>query len=394
MSKGIKKISPNLKLIILIGIVSFFADMTYESARSIIPQYFTYVLGGSVFALGIVMGLGDFLGYSFRSVSGKISDITRNYWGMMFLGYVINLFAVPLLALANNYIVASILIIMERLGRATRIPPRDYVISTMGSENRIGYSFALQNLLDQAGAVIGPLIISAMLFYNYGFRHAFLFLAIPATLSILFLYTSYRYSKKEKNFEARKNIEKGIKKRHLIYYILGIGLSAAGIYNIPFILVSAQGFLAQYEVTLIFTLAMAGEGVFGFIFGIAYDKIGKEIIIFGPILAILIISMVSFHNILFYMLLGLLFGAFTGINDTVARSIVGSYIEEKQRGSIFGILNTSYGYGLLVADILVGYFFKQISIIITYIIILQISSIILLLKFFKEVNHEQYNTKL
>jgi hypothetical protein len=52
-------------------------------------------------------------------------------------------------------------------------------------------------------------------------------------------------------------------------------LSAAGIYNIPFILVSAQGFLAQYEVTLIFTLAIVGEGIFGFIFGIAYDKIGK-----------------------------------------------------------------------------------------------------------------------
>jgi Major Facilitator Superfamily. len=150
MSKGKKEISPNLMLITLIGIVSFFADMTYESARSMIPQYFTYILGGSVFALGIVIGIGDFLGYSFRSVSGKISDRTRNYWGMMFLGYTINLFAVPLLALANNYIIASILIIMERMGRATRIPPRDYVISTVASENKIGYSFALQNLLDQA----------------------------------------------------------------------------------------------------------------------------------------------------------------------------------------------------------------------------------------------------
>ncbi|MFP3215636.1 MAG: MFS transporter, partial [Candidatus Micrarchaeota archaeon] len=66
MNEGIRKISSNLKLIILIGIVSFFADMTYESARSIIPQYFTYVLSGSVFALGIVIGFGDFLGYSFR----------------------------------------------------------------------------------------------------------------------------------------------------------------------------------------------------------------------------------------------------------------------------------------------------------------------------------------
>ena len=389
MSKEKKEISPNLMLIILIGIVSFFADMTYESARSIIPQYFTYILGGSVFALGIVIGLGDFLGYSFRSVSGKISDRTRNYWGMMFLGYTINLFAVPLLALANNYIVASILIIMERMGRATRIPPRDYVISTVASENKIGHSFALQNLLDQAGAVIGPLIISMMLFYKYGYRDAFLFLGIPAILSILFLYISYKYSKKGINFESRKKIEKGIKKKHLMYYFVGIGLSAAGIFSISFILVLAQGFLEQYEVTLIFTLAMVGEGIFGFIFGIAYDKIGKEIIIIGPILAILIISMVNFHNILIYMFLGLLFGAFTGINDTVTRSVVASYIEETHRGSVFGTLNTSYGYGLLVSSIFIGYFFNQISIIIIYIITLQISSIIVLLKFFKKVNFEK-----
>jgi Major Facilitator Superfamily. len=392
MSKGKKEISPNLMLITLIGIVSFFADMTYESARSMIPQYFTYILGGSVFALGIVIGIGDFLGYSFRSVSGKISDRTRNYWGMMFLGYTINLFAVPLLALANNYIIASILIIMERMGRATRIPPRDYVISTVASENKIGYSFALQNLLDQAGAVIGPLIISIILFYKYGYRDAFLFLGVPAILSILFLYISYRYSKKEINFEYRRKIEKGIKKKHLIYYFVGIGLSAAGIFSISFILVLAQGFLQQYEVILIFTLAMVGEGIFGFIFGIAYDKIGKEIIIIGPILAILIILMVNFHNILIYMFLGLLFGSFTGVNDTVTRSVVANYIEETNRGSVFGTLNTSYGYGLLVSSIFIGYFFNRISIVIVYVIILQITSIIVLLKFFKKVNDSAPNS--
>jgi MFS family permease len=389
MNGRIKRMSSNLKLIILIGIVSFFADMTYESARGIIPQYFTYVLSGSVFALGIVIGLGDFLGYSFRFVSGKISDKTRNYWGMMFLGYVINLFAVPLLALANNYIIASILIIMERMGRATRIPPRDYVISTLGSEKKIGSAFAIQNLLDQAGAVIGPLIISILLFYNYGYRDAFLFLAIPAILSISFLFISYKYSKSKKNFKAPKKIENGIKRRHLIYYFVGIGLSAAGIFHISFILVLAQRFLEQYIVTLIFTLAMVGEGVFGFIFGVAYDKIGKEIIIIGPILAMLLISMINFHNIWVYMFLGLLFGAFTGINDVVTRSIVASYVEEEHRGTIFGLLNTSYGYGLLASGIFVGYFFNQINIIIIYTVILQILSIITLLKFFKKVNNEE-----
>jgi len=389
MNEGIKRMGSNLKLIILIGIVSFFADMTYESARSIIPQYFTYVLSGSVFALGIVIGFGDFLGYSFRFVSGKISDKTRNYWGMMFLGYVINLFAVPLIALANNYIIASILIIMERVGRATRIPPRDYVISTLGSEKKIGSAFAIQNILDQAGAVMGPLIISVLLFYNYGYRNAFLLLAIPAILSISFLFISYKYSKSKKNFETPKKIENGIKNRHLIYYFVGIGLSAAGIFHISFILVLAQRFLEQYIVTLIFTLAMVGEGVFGFIFGVAYDKIGKEIIVIGPVLAMLLISMINFHNVWVYMFLGLLFGAFTGINDVVTRSIVASYIEEEHRGTIFGLLNTSYGYGLLASGIFIGYFFNQINIIIIYTVILQILSIIALLKFFKKVNNEK-----
>jgi Major Facilitator Superfamily. len=215
---------------------------------------------------------------------------------------------------------------------------------------------------------------------------------VPAILSILFLYISYRYSKKEINFEYRRKIEKGIKKKHLIYYFVGIGLSAAGIFSISFILVLAQGFLQQYEVILIFTLAMVGEGIFGFIFGIAYDKIGKEIIIIGPILAILIILMVNFHNILIYMFLGLLFGSFTGVNDTVTRSVVANYIEETNRGSVFGTLNTSYGYGLLVSSIFIGYFFNRISIVIVYVIILQITSIIVLLKFFKKVNDSVPNS--
>jgi len=102
--------------------------------------------------------------------------------------------------------------------------------------------------------------------------------------------------------------------------------------------------------------------------------------------------MVNFHNILIYMFLGLLFGSFTGVNDTVTRSVVANYIEETNRGSVFGTLNTSYGYGLLVSSIFIGYFFNKISIVIVYVIILQITSIIVLLKFFKKVNDSVTNS--
>ena len=108
-------------LIILIGIVSLFADFTYEGSRSIVPQYFT-LLGGSVFTLGIVLGVSEFFGYSLRIVSGKLADVTRNYWSLIFVGYAINLVAVPLLALVGNYEAAAVLIFMGEIREGGALP--------------------------------------------------------------------------------------------------------------------------------------------------------------------------------------------------------------------------------------------------------------------------------
>ena len=99
-----------LKFILLIGIVSLFADTTYEGARSIAGP-FLQVLGATGIIVGVVAGLGEFLGYSIRVVSGFLSDKMKNYWLITFIGYFINLFAVPLLVLAGNWQIAALLMI-------------------------------------------------------------------------------------------------------------------------------------------------------------------------------------------------------------------------------------------------------------------------------------------
>ena len=105
--------------VLIIGIVNLFADMTYEGARSITGP-FLGSLGASATVVGLVAGTGELLGYSLRSAAGYFADKTQRYWLIVFVGYVINMLAVPALALSGNWPIAAALIITERTGRALR----------------------------------------------------------------------------------------------------------------------------------------------------------------------------------------------------------------------------------------------------------------------------------
>lgn len=85
--------------VLILGIVNLFSDITYEGASSINGP-FLGTLGASAFAIGLISGIGEFLGYSLRFISGYFSDKSGKYWLVTFIGYIINLFAVPALALS------------------------------------------------------------------------------------------------------------------------------------------------------------------------------------------------------------------------------------------------------------------------------------------------------
>ena len=116
-NKNKKRISQAMLFIIFFGIVSLFSDMTHEGASSIRGAYFT-ILGASAGAIGFVSGLGELIGYSMRYVFGRIADKRKNYWFMTIFGYVIDVLAVPALALVgeNGWIAAAILLIIQRMG--------------------------------------------------------------------------------------------------------------------------------------------------------------------------------------------------------------------------------------------------------------------------------------
>ena len=109
---GIKTASPAITFVVLMGIVSLFADMTHEGARSIYGSYLP-LLGASATAIGFVSGFGELVGDSLRLFTGIIANKTKCYWGMTLLGYGVNVVAIPFLALVpeNGWMPACILIV-------------------------------------------------------------------------------------------------------------------------------------------------------------------------------------------------------------------------------------------------------------------------------------------
>jgi len=95
-----------LRFVLLVGVVSLFADFTYEGSRSIVGPYLA-TLGAGAIVIGTITGFGELLGYGLRLASGRLSDATRQFWSVTIAGYVVQMSAVPLLALARSWQLAA-----------------------------------------------------------------------------------------------------------------------------------------------------------------------------------------------------------------------------------------------------------------------------------------------
>lgn len=176
-----------MRFVILIGILSFFADCTYEGARGILGPFLAQA-GATATIIGVVMGLGELLGYGLRLVSGTLADASRRFWIITIVGYLLQMSVVPALALAHTWQQAAVLVVLERVGKAIRNPPRDVMLSNAARHvGGYGWVFGLHEAFDQCGAMIGPLVVAAMMACGGNYREAFAVLAIPAACNLGFL---------------------------------------------------------------------------------------------------------------------------------------------------------------------------------------------------------------
>lgn len=345
--------------VILLGIVSLFADMTYEGARSITGQYLA-ILGASGVVVGTVSGFAEMVGYTFRLLSGYLSDKTRQYWLITFIGYFLNLLAVPLLALAGNWQLAASLIVLERFGKALRSPAKDAMLSFATKEMGRGWGFGLHEAMDQTGAVLGPLLISLMLYFKGSYQMSFALLLIPAicALSMLTL-AKVMFPHPEKLEVSNPDLHaKSFPKKYWIY-IAAVSCVAAGYIDFPLIAFHFEkmGVIPNVWVPIFFAIAMGVGGVSSLVFGHLYDKLGIGVLAFVTAISALFVPFVFIDG--FYASLAgmILWGLGIGSQESVMRAVVADLVSSDRRGTAYGVLNVGFGIAWFLGSSLIGYLY-------------------------------------
>jgi hypothetical protein len=166
-ARGVTRLLRPWHFVLAFGIVSLLADMVYEGARSIIGPYLA-ALGASATVVGIVAGAGEFIGYGLRVVTGYAVTRTRHYWTWTILGYALTVLSVPLIGATGILAPALLLYGTERLGKAVRSPAKDTLLSHASAKTGRGSAFGVHQALDQTGAMLGPLLLAAVLVWNGG----------------------------------------------------------------------------------------------------------------------------------------------------------------------------------------------------------------------------------
>jgi len=345
-----------LRFVLMIGVVSFFADFAYEGSRSITGPFLA-TLGASGFVVGFVAGLGELLGYGLRFFSGRLSEKTRQFWPMTLFGYFVQMAAVPALALAGNWQIAALLIVLERVGKAIRNPPRDVMLSHAGKEMGIGWAFGLHEALDQAGALIGPLVLALVLAHRGQYRIAFATLLIPAIITaVLIVVTKFLYPRPEDLAPHSPQIHaEGLGPSFWIY-LVGASLVAAGFADYQLIAFHLQrhGVATAAWIPIFYAVAMATSGAGSLLFGKLFDRFGVTVLIPLTLLSIASAPLVFFGGFNLALAGAAVWGLGMGVHESIIPAAVAAMVPPERRPSAYGLFAAAYGIFWFLGSAAIG----------------------------------------
>ena len=344
------------RFVLLIGVVSFFADFVYEGARSVNGPYLA-VLGASATLVGIIAGLGELLGYGLRLVSGPLSERTGQFWPITLFGYVLQMAAVPLLAWAPSWRIAGLLIVLERVGKAIRNPPRDVMLSHASKDIGLGFGFGLHEAMDQAGALIGPLVVAVILARHGTYRDAFAVMLIPAILTLCFLVLArILYPKPEDLAVKHETVGASGLPRVFWIYMAGAALVAAGFADFSLVAFHFQkaSIVPNLWIPIFYSVAMATSGLGSLVFGRLFDRAGTGILVPLTLISAASAPLVFLGGFQLALIGVALWGLGMGVHESIIPAAVAAMVPQQRRPSAYGIFTGVYGVFWFIGSVIIG----------------------------------------
>jgi MFS family permease len=379
---GADRRSRAIRFVVLVGIVSLFADLTYEGSRSITGPYLA-VLGASATAVGVVAGGGELLGYALRLVSGRISDSLRSYWSITIIGYIIQMAAVPALALAGSWQMAAVLIVLERVGKAIRNPPANAMLAQASVEIGRGWGFGLHEALDQIGALVGPLVVAGVLAWRGEYQIAFAALLVPAVLTILTVVIArVTYPNPQELATRLADVQTGGLPRVFWLYLGGAALVAAGFadFSLMAFHFERKQIIDPTWIPIFYAAAMGASGLASLAFGRLFDRVGVGVLIPLTVGAALFAPLAFFGSPGPAFVGILLWGIGMGVHESIMAAAVAGMVPSGRIASAYGLFNLGYGVAWFAGSALMGFLYDvSIPALVVISIVLEVAAIPLFL---------------
>ncbi len=345
--------------IFALGFVSFFTDISSEMVFSLLPAFLLGLPGSSRTILGLIEGTAEALSYGLRAVSGIFSDKFRKRKMFVLSGYALSNVVKPFFAIARAPFDVFIIRVADRGGKAVRTSPRDALLSESVSEKRRGSAFGLHRTLDQAGAIVGPVIASvALLFLGFAIRDIFWLSLIPGAIALLILlfFVKERAGKSVSDFQLRVGIRSVLKGNFSLLLII-VGVFSLGAFNFSFVLLNAQeAGVAESLIPLVYAAINVAHTAIAIPAGVLSDRIGKEkVMVLGYgifLFTTLLILLPTNGSVAFFV--AVFYGAYIGIVETVQRALIPDYVEGSLRGTAYGLYYLVVGSAFFVSNAVVG----------------------------------------
>ncbi|MEA5082203.1 MAG: MFS transporter [Dysgonamonadaceae bacterium] len=345
------------------GLNSFFTDTSTKMIYSVMPL-FLMSIGASKTQISLIEGIAESTASIMKALSGFWSDKIGKNKPFMIIGYATTALITPLYAFVINPIQVLVLRFIERLGKGVRTAPRDSLISASIKKNETGKSFGFHKMMDNSGAILGPLLASSILFFRPGdFKTIFILAAIPAIIGVFIIIFLIKEKKKQEKVTRSKVAFKHLPKNYYIFlFIIGVFTLGNSTDSLMLIRLSETGINESF-VPLIYMIFNTVSVLLAVQIGKLSDKIGRvKLIILGFLIYSFVYLMFgAFNNVTVFILMFVLYGVYSALTDTCQKALVSDLVNKDMKGTGFGLYHAVLGIMLLPASAIGGYLYDNVS---------------------------------
>lgn len=365
-----KLMSNGTRNIILLGLISCFADISSEMVYPLIPLYLTAAFGATPVLVGLIEGIAESIASLLKVFSGYISDRFQHKKAIAFSGYATGLLYKIALIFATSWNGILSARVIDRFGKGIRTAPRDVMVSESADQNNMGKSFGIHKMLDMAGSAIG-ILLSFILLKKIGsnpesYKMIFAISMIPIVIALLLFF--FVHEKKEKRQPMqREYFWKNISQldHNLKLYLVIAFLFTLGNSSNSFLLLRAYdiGFDSSTTILLYFVYNLTAS-LLAIPCGKLSDKIGRKHLLVGGYLTF---SLVYFGFAFctskpLMILIFVVYGIYTAMTAGAERAFIAEIAPTKLKGTMLGLHSTLVGIALLPASVIAGFLWDKIGV--------------------------------